>query len=496
MRVERVAAVDLGAGSGRVVAVDFDGARLELHEARRFASAPVRLATGLHWDVPRMFAEVDAGLALLASEQRPRSVGVDSWGVDYGLLDRDGALLGLPYSYRDPRTLGVMEHAWSIVPREEIFARTGVQFLPINTLYQLRASRLTGTPPLDAAVTFLTIADLFHHHLSGARVCEATIASTTQCYEPVRRRWSSEILTALDLPVEIFPEVVEPGATLGPIRDEVAATSNLRGVRVVAPGGHDTASAVAATTLTGPASAYISSGTWSLVGVERSTPNTSAAALEANFTNERGVDGTYRFLRNVMGLWLFEECRRAWEADGAVGPESSYDDVVASAGAAPPFAAMFDPDDAGLLAPGDMPRRIVAACAAFGSGTPAFDPSTLTRVIFEALALRYRWILERVARITGTAPTTLHVVGGGARNALLCQFSADACGIPVVAGPVEATSLGNALVQLISAGLIGSVAEGRELIRRSFPVTTYVPRDTAAWDDAYGRFAAVLAKRT
>ncbi len=494
MLVERVAAVDLGAGTGRVVAVDFDGARLALHEARRFANAPVRVASGLHWDVPRMFAEVDAGLASLASERRPRSVGVDSWGVDYGLLDRDGALLGLPYSYRDPRTQGVMEETWRLVPREEIFARTGVQFLPINTLYQLRATRLTGAPPLDDAATLLTIADLFHHHLSGARVCEATIASTTQCYEPARRRWSREILTALDLPLAIFPDVVEPGATLGPIRHDVAGLSDLRGVPVVAPGSHDTASAVAATPL-GPTAAYISSGTWSLVGVELATPNTSAAALEANFTNERGVGDTYRFLRNVMGLWLLEECRRTWEADGTVSAASSYDDVVASAGAATPFAGMFDPDDAGLLSPGDMPRRIVAACMAFGSDTPASDPGALTRVIFEALALRSRWILERIARITGVAPTALHVVGGGARNALLCQFSADACGIPVVAGPVEATSLGNALVQLIAAGLVGSVAEGRELIRRSFPMTTYAPRDTAAWDDAYGRFAAALAKR-
>jgi rhamnulokinase len=493
MLAERVIAVDLGAGTGRVVAVDFDGARLSLHEARRFVNAPVRLASGLHWDVPRMFTEIDAGLASLATDRRPRSVGVDSWGVDYGLLGRDGALLGLPYSYRDPRTQVVMEEALRLVPREEIFARTGVQFLPINTLYQLRASRLTGSPKLDDAATLLTIADLFHHHLSGARVCEATIASTTQCYEPARRRWSTEILTALDLPVEIFPDVVEPGTTLGPIRDEVAGASELRGVPVVAPGSHDTASAVAATPL-GPTAAYISSGTWSLVGVELATPNTSAAALEANFTNERGVGGTYRFLRNVMGLWLFEECRRTWENEGTIRAASDYDDVVPSAGAAAPFAAMFDPDDADLLSPGDMPRRIVAACTALGFGLADPAPGRITRVIFEVLALRYRWILERIARITGTAPTALHVVGGGARNALLCQFSADACGIPVVAGPVEATSLGNAIVQLIAAGLIGSVAEGRELVSLSFPMTTYMPRDTAQWDDAYGRFDAALAR--
>ena len=496
MLVERVAAVDLGASSGRVVAVDFDGEHLALSESRRFVNAPIHVANGLHWDMPRMFAEVEAGLALLASERRPRSVGVDSWGVDYGLLDRSGAPLGLPYSYRDPRTQGVMEETWSVVPRKDIFARTGVQFLPINTLYQLRASRLAGTPNLDDATTLLTIADLFHYHLSGAIACEATIASTTQCYEPARRRWSREILTALDLPVDIFPEVVEPGATLGTIRQEIAGTSDLGGIPVVAPGSHDTASAVAATPLASPSAAYISSGTWSLVGVELPTPNTSDAALEANFTNERGVGGTYRFLRNVMGLWLIDECRRAWEADTAIGTGLGYGDVVAAAATATPFAAMFDPDDAELLAPGDMPRRIAAACAAMGFRAPPTDPAAMTRVIFEALALRYRWILERITLITGVTPTTLHVVGGGARNVLLCQFTADACGIPVIAGPVEATSLGNAIVQLIAAGLVRSVKEGRELIRRSFPITTYAPRDTAAWDDAYSRFSSALAKRS
>ncbi len=490
MSVERVAAVDLGATVGRVVAVDFNGERLTLQQIRRFTNTPLRLPTGLHWDLPHLFAEVDAGLGALASDRRPRSIGVDSWGVDYGLLDRDAALIGLPYSYRDPRTNGVMDETLMLVPRNEIFARTGVQFLPFNTLYQLRASRRTGAPPLDGAATLLGIADLFHHHLCGARTCEFTLATTTQCYEPAKRRWSAEIIEALDLPRAIFPEVVESGTTLGTVRPEIAGDSALRGVTVLAPGSHDTASAVAATPLAAPLSAYISSGTWSLVGVELPVPNTSAAALDANFTNEGGVGGTYRFLRNVMGLWLLEECRRSWEIEGMA--VASYEELVASAAKAKPFVALFDPDDAELVAPGDMPRRIRAACVAFDGRTPAPESGALTRVIFESLALRYRWVLERIARIAGSPPTTLHVVGGGARNTLLCQITADVCGVPVLAGPVEATSLGNALVQLIAARLVGSLSEGRELVRRSFPATRYEPRATGESEEAYRRFEAAL----
>jgi len=490
--IERVAAVDLGASTGRVLAIDFDGERLALHEAHRFTNAPVRLASGLHWDVPHLFAEVERGLAALASDCPPVSVGVDSWGVDYGLLDRTGALLMLPYAYRDTRTDGVMEEVLGIMPRDEIFARTGAQLLPFNTLYQLRASQRTGSPRLDDAATLLTMADLVHHRLCGARVCEFTMATTTQCYEPVRRRWSEDILAALDLPLRIFPEVVEPGTAIGRISTGPAADGGLRGVAVIAPGSHDTASAVAATPLESPTAAYISSGTWSLVGVERSELDTSAAALAANFTNEGGVGGSYRFLRNVMGLWLVEECRRAWATEGMTG--AGYADLVAGAARAKPFAALFDPDDPSLLAPGDMPRRITAACAAFATSLPS-DPGAVTRVIFETLALRYRWVLDRITLLTGDAPRSVHIVGGGARNALLCQFTADACGIPVLAGPVEATGLGNGLVQLIAAGFIASLAEGRELVKRSFPTTRYEPRATPAWEDAYRRFEGLLAHR-
>lgn len=493
MTAERIAAVDLGATSGRVVAVDFDGERLALTEVRRFAHAPAHIDGALRWDMPRLFAEVDAGLAGLAAERRPLSVGVDSWGVDYGLLDANGRLLELPYSYRDPRTAGEMDDTLKIVPREEIFARTGIQFMPINTLYQLRASLRARSAALMEASTLLCIADLFHHHLSGARVAEYTLATTTQCYEPARRRWSDEILEPLGISRALFPDVVEPATRLGTIRHEVAGEGPLRGVAVVAPASHDTASAVAASPLRDQDDAYISSGTWSLVGVELRAPNSSTAALAANFTNEGGVDQTYRFLRNVVGLWLFEECRRVWDAMRV--PETTYEALIASAETAPPFGGLFDPDDPDLARPGNMPRRILAACAAFGAGTPADDPGGLTRAIFEVLALSYRRALDTIARITGVPPRRLHVVGGGARNALLCQFTADACGIPVLAGPVEATSLGNAMVQLKAAGLLRTVAEGRDLVRRSFPPTVYEPRETTTWEEAYRRFSGAYAER-
>lgn len=493
MTPERVAAVDLGAASGRVVAVDFDGERLALSEVRRFANAPVRVGGALRWDVPRLIAEVDAGLATLAAERRPRSVGVDSWGVDYALLDADGTLLELPYSYRDPRTRRVMEDALRIVSREEVFARTGIQFMPINTLYQLHASRRAGSTALERASTLLCMADIFHHHLCGSRVTEYTLATTTQCYEPARRRWSDEILEPLGIRRSLFPDVVAPATRLGVIRAAVAADGPLRDVSVVAPASHDTASAVAATPLRDFGDAYISSGTWSLIGVELPAPVTSAAALAANFTNEGGVEGSYRFLRNVVGLWLFEECRRAWVAAGFV--DTAYDALIASAVDAPAFAGLFEPEDHDLVEPGSMPRRILAACAAFGSGTPRTDPGALTRVIFEVLALSYRRALDAIASITGIRPGGIHVVGGGARNALLCQFTADACGIPVFAGPVEATSLGNALVQLLAAGRVHTLAEGRDLVRRSFPPTVYEPRSSSAWQDAYRRFTGAYATR-
>lgn len=493
MTGERVAAIDLGATSGRVAAIDFDGERLALTEARRFTTTPIQVAGALRWDVPRLIAEVEAGLAALAAERRPRSVGVDSWGVDYGLLDADGALLELPYCYRDPRTAGVMDDVLRIVPRREIFARTGIQFMPINTLYQLCASQRARPGSLARASTLLCMADLLHHHLAGARVIEHSLATTTQCYEPTRRAWSDEILGRLGIPTAIFPDVVDPGTHLGTIRPAVANDGPLSGVAVVAPASHDTASAVAATPLRDASDAYISSGTWSLVGVELHAPITSDAALEANFTNEGGVEGSYRFLRNVVGLWLFEECRRTWDESHIQGTD--YDTLIASAERAAPFGGLFDPEDPGLVEPGSMPRRIRAACEAFGAGTPPDDPGALTRAIFEVLALSYRRALDTIARTAGVVARRVNVVGGGARNAMLCQFTADACGIPVFAGPVEATSLGNAIVQLIAAGRVRTIAEGRELVRRSFPPTVYEPRASAAWEEAYRRFAGAYAAR-
>lgn len=489
MAFERYAAADLGANGGRVMAVDFDGELLALREFHRFPNDPVRLPDGLHWDAPQLFTEMLDGLAALSADRPPVSVGIDAWGVDYALLDGQGKLLGLPFCYRDPRTTGVPEIAFARVSREEIFAGTGIQFLPFNSLYQLLASQRDGS--LSEAACFLTIPDLLNHWLTGARVAEFTIASTTQCLATGERRWAADLLDALGLPSAIFPPLVDPGTALGTILPVVAERFGLAALRVVAPACHDTASAVAGTPLAEPGAAYISCGTWSLVGVEVDRPLTSAAALRANVTNEGGVAGRYRLLRNVMGLWLLEESRRVWRRSGRLSADSSYDDLLAAAARAKPFACVFDPDDARFLPPGDMPARIRAACAELDR--PLGDvPGVLTRVILEALALRYRWVIDELARLTGRDVTVIHLVGGGSRNALLCQLTADLCHRTVLAGPAEATSLGNALVQALGNGRIGTLAEGRELVSRSFPPRSFEPHPSVQGDEAYGHFRAIV----
>lgn len=491
MTAERYAAVDLGANGGRVIAVDFDGEQLALREFHRFPNAPLQLPDGLHWDVRRLFNEILSGLGTLSADRRPLSVGVDTWGVDYALLDRAGDLLGLPFCYRDPRTDGLMAVAFARVPREEIFARTGIQFLPFNSLYQLMASLRDGSQPLSEAACFLTLPDLFNHWLTGARVSELTAASTTQCLDPVSRTWAADLLGALGLPTAMFPAVIEPGTRLGTVLPAVAAEHGLGALTVVAPACHDTASAVAGTPLRDPGAAYLSCGTWSLVGVEVERPVTTPAALRGNFTNEGGVGGTYRLLRNVMGLWLLEESRRAWQRSGRIPDDASYDSLLAAAAVAPPFACVFDPDDPRFLPPGDMPARIRAAAAERGQRLPD-EPGAIARAILESLALRYRWVLLRLEELTGRTVTVVHLVGGGSRNALLCQLTADVCGRTVLAGPVEATSIGNALVQALAARRIGTLAEGRELVRRSFPLRSFEPRSGPEHAEAYGRFTAIV----
>src|SRR5215210_7027547 len=415
-------AVDLGAESGRAVLGRFDGERMALEEVHRFPITPVRLPDGLHWDVLRIFAEIKDGLARTVKDAgRIESMGVDSWGVDFALLDRDGALISNPYHYRDPRTEGMAERAFDRMPREEIYDVTGIQFMPINTLYQLLA--MEGSPLLGAAQTLLLIPDLVGYWLTGERACEFTNASTTQLCDARSGRWAEELIETLGFPGHIFAEIIPPGTQLGSLLPGVAEETGAEGeFPVTAVASHDTASAVVAVPAESENFAYISSGTWSLVGVELPEPAVAPEGMHANFTNEGGFGGTTRFLKNVMGLWLLQECRRTWARNGR---DYSYEELVDLAGAAPAAGALLDPDHPAFLPTGDMPGRIRRFCRETGQSPPE-DPGTVARCVLESLALKYRWVLERAEEITGRRAEVIHVVGGGVRNTLLCQLTADA----------------------------------------------------------------------
>jgi rhamnulokinase len=488
-------AIDLGAESGRGLLGRFDGERLALEELHRFPNGPVRVYDTLHWDLPRLWGEIKTALAKAAGAcPSLDGVGVDTWGVDFGLIGRGDTLLGNPVHYRDGRTEGMMDAAFARVPRDRLYEVTGLQFLPFNTVYQLLAMRQQGSPLLESAETLLMMPDLFGWLLTGRRAAERTDASTTQLLDPRTGAWSDELCRALDLPRAILPELIDPGTELGPLRAGVAEELGIRPMRVLAIAGHDTASAVAAVPAR-PAPAgsppdwcYLSSGTWSLLGIETPGPIITEETRRYNFTNEGGVAGTVRLLKNIMGLWLVQECRRTW---ARAGREMPYEDLIPKAETAAPFATLIDPDDASFLAPGDMPARIAAYCVRTGQSPPQ-DEGAFVRCCLESLALKYRWAIERLERIGGGPIRTVHIVGGGTKNALLNQFTADATGRPVHAGPVEATAIGNILMQALGRGRLGSIADLRAVVARSFPVTVYEPRHTAAWDDAYSRFAALV----
>ena len=485
-------AFDLGAESGRAMVGHFDGARIALSDVHRFLTGPTVLPDGLHWDVLRFWNEIKHSLGLVAAQfgRDLAGIGLDTWGVDSALLDRDGALIGNPYHYRDSRTDGMYAEAFRRVSREEIFEATGIQFMEINTLYQLLSMVVRRSPLLDAASTLLMIPDLFNYWLTGRKVCEFSEATTSQCYDPRAGDWAWPLLERLGIPTRIFTEVVPTGTTLGPLAAQVADEVGLGRVPVIAPACHDTGSAVAAVPAAGPGFAWISSGTWSIMGSEELRPVISAQSLAYNFTNEGGVGNTFRFSRNIMGLWLVQECRRTWARQGE---ERSYAELTEMAAAAPPFLAVVDPDCPEFVKPGDMPARIRAYCQATGQRVPE-TPGQVVRCALEGLALKYRWVLERLEEMLGHRLDPLHIVGGGTQNRLLSQFTADCIGRQVITGPVEATATGNVLVQAMAQGHLGSLAEAREVVRRSYELSTFEPRERAGWDDAYGRLLELMAR--
>ena len=482
-------AVDLGATSGRVIAGIYNGERLVLEEVHRFGNGAVEVDGTYRWDIDKLFSEVKTGIgkACAAHGDSVVSVGVDTWGVDYGLLSADGTLLEQPYAYRDERTNGMEEEICKRVPREEVYQATGIQFAFFNTLLQVFAAVSSGSEAVTKAERLLFTPDLINYWLTGRQVNERAIASTSQMYNPHTGTWAVDLLDRLGIPTRMLGEIVDPGTVLGELSVEVQKDTGAKALQVVAPGCHDTACAVAAVPASGDSHAYLSSGTWSIMGIEAPEPVTTPEALAAGFTNEGGVFGTTRVLKNICGLWILEECRRTW---AEAGEDHSYEELMEMVRQAPAFAAVIDPDHADFAAPGDMPARIRAFCERTGQ-TPPADKGSVVRTALESLALKYRAVFGRLEKFMGRRLDTLHIVGGGTKNELLNQFTADALDRRVITGPVEATAAGNVMMQMVATGQLASLEEGRALVRASFETRTYEPVKTSAWDDAFVRFATV-----
>jgi rhamnulokinase len=482
-------AFDLGAESGRAVVGKLGEGHLELEEKHRFPNPNGKMNGRLHWNLLQQWEELKTGLRKTAGTALA-GIGVDTWGVDYGLLDRNGDVLGNPVMYRDSRTDGMMDEAFKRVPREKVFEYTGIQFMQLNTLYQFVAMVKEKSQQLEMAHTMLFMPDLFNYLFTGVRKSEFSIATTSQMYDPRKKRWATEMLEQLGIPTKMLPEIVPSGTIIGPLTKAVAEECGVGVAPVIAPATHDTGSAVAAVPAQGEGWCYISSGTWSLMGVELAEPIINEKTLKYNYTNEGGVGGTIRLLKNIMGLWLVQECRRQFTREGY---DHSYSELTQMAERAKGFGAVIDPDHGPFLTPGDMPAKIERFC----KQTKQQPPTTrgeFVRTCLDSLALTYRKTLEGLEDILGKKIHTIHIVGGGCQNLLLNQMTADACGRTVIAGPVEGTAIGNILVQAMATGQIRSLADARKIVANSFDVKKYEPRDTAKWDQAYARFREVIAK--
>lgn len=482
----RYLAFDIGAESGRALVGTLESSRLVLEEVRRFPNEPVRVQAHFHWDVLRLFAEIKKGLSQVSAKYGSdlKSLAIDTWGVDFGLLDENDELLGNPYHYRDERTNGMMEEAFKLVPRQRIFEQTGIQFMQINTLFQLLALKKYRPGLLNQAKTFLQTPDLLKYFLTGEKESEFTIATTSQAFNPFHANWAYDILNKVGIPTTMFQKIRQPGSITGPLLPQVARETGVGRVHVVAVGSHDTACAVAAVPAQNDDFMYISCGTWSLVGAEVKAPVINAQTLMNDFTNEGGVGGTFRLLKNVSGLWLVQECRRTWERSGnALG----YSEIAEIARSAEPLAAFIRPNHPAFLNPEDMPATIQIYCRDTSQNVPQ-TKGEIVRCALESLALEYRSVLEKLEGILNKRLPVIHMVGGGINNELLCQFTANATGRQVLAGPVEATATGNLLVQAMALGEIKNVAELRSVVRSSFVLRSYEPENVERWEEAYRKY--------
>jgi rhamnulokinase len=487
-------AFDFGAESGRAILGRLNSGLLSLQEIGRFRNEPLISNGELHWDVPRLWREIRSILSSIDTRgiEHLDGIGVDTWGVDYALLGKNGALLENPFHYRHARTRGVMERALKILTPELLYRVTGIQFLPFNTLYQLYATQLLTPRKLETVEHFVTIPDLFNFWLTGKIVCERTNASTTQFLDVHKREWSIEILHKLGIPTHMLPSIVEAGTVLGSLLPEVAARNDaLARTSVIAPACHDTASAFAAVH-SGKNVALISSGTWSLLGTELSDPVVTDEARRLNFTNEGGVGRTVRLLKNICGLWLLERCRKDWQGEGNA---IEYQELFAQAAAEAPLQHLVNPDDSSFVLPQHMPQAIAAFCANSGQPKP-IGPGPITRTLLESLALKYCQVLKSLESLVGMQFQEIRIVGGGSRIDLLNQFTADATGRRVLAGPVEATALGNIAMQMVATGAVASLSEARDVISASFPARVFEPKDPDRWDEAFERFRTLSANST
>ncbi|RCX13221.1 rhamnulokinase [Anaerobacterium chartisolvens] len=489
----KLLAFDYGASSGRGILGKFDGSRLEIEEVHRFANEPVTVNGHLYWDILRLYHELKQGIhkCTVNGHKDIGSIGIDTWGVDFGLLDSEGNLLGNPFHYRDIRTEGMIGEAAKLVSKRSIYEETGIAFQKFNTLYQLLSMSLRGSPLLEKASTMLFIPDLLNYFLTGEKASEYTIASTAQMLDSRKGQWAGDMLKKLGIPQGILANIIKPGAQLGKLSTMVSTELGMGRVPVMAVAEHDTGSAVVSVPASQDRYAYISSGTWSLLGVEAAAPVINDDTYRLNYTNEGGFNNSIRLLKNIMGLWIYQECKRAWDKEGE---STSFDQLEQEASKSTAFLSFIDPDDDMFYNPGGMPGKIREYCSKTGQRVPE-TRAEIVRCIMESLALKYKMALYGLENILGYTLPVLHIVGGGCKNVMLSQFTANAIDRPVITGPTEATAVGNLVAQLVALGEVGSLAEGREVVRNSFPCRAYAPADVRQWDEAYGRFISIIDKQ-
>ncbi len=490
MAEKRYLAFDFGAESGRAILGTLNNDKLTIEELHRFPTGMLVFNGHLHWNIYRFYEELIKSLKIVASRKiKIDSIAFDTWGVDFALLAKDGTILGLPFAYRDARNDGADEAFFKIMPREKVYKLTGIQIMQLNSLYQLYAMKQDDSTLLDQTKDLLFIADVFNYMFTGEKKTEYTFATTSQLLNPATKNWEPELFKKLDIPIEIMQEIIQPGQIIGKLTPQLAKETGLEQVPVAAVGSHDTASAVAAVPAENNNFVYISSGTWSLMGIETSEAIVNSKALNYNLTNEGGVEGTYRFLKNIMGLWLLQRCKKDWENQ----KKYTYPELVEIGSKAQPFKCLIDPDDPSFINPDNMPEAIAAYCKATGQKPPANHGETV-RCVMESLAFKYRYTLDLLKDISPHPIEKIHIIGGGGQNKQLSQFTANAGGIPVVVGPSEATATGNLLMQALAMGDVNSLSQIREIVRNSFDLEVYQPDNPDEWENAYQTFLTIIKK--